>query len=129
MSTIKFTTVADGELYKWTEPGQKVEGLLQSYKNQSTSKGEGHVYEVKTKEGVVAFFAPSLLHQKLQTIPTGRVVSIEYLKEEKTNTGNTIKRFNVGHAEATEANLKVLGIEVFEKVEDSADDGLPRFDQ
>lgn len=124
MSDIKFNKVEDGELLKWEKPGVKLLGILKSYKEQKTAMGQGHVYEVQTKDEIVPFFAPSLLHKKLQNIGIGNIVSIEYLKKTRTGAGTDLKHFDVGFAEPTEANLKSAGIEVFKKVNDeiSADD-------
>lgn len=116
--SVEFNKVEDGELLKWGQVGAKVVGLLQSYREQKTSMGMGQVYEVMTKDGIVPFFAPSLLHKKLQNVSIGDIVSIEYTKETKTNAGTKLKHFDVGHAKATDANLKALGLNVFETVEE-----------
>lgn len=121
---IKYNTIEDGELLKWEKEGTKVEGVLQSYRTQKTPMGEGNVYEVKTKDAVVPFFAPSLLHKKLQSVPIGYVVSIEYTKKTKTGSGTDLKHFEVGYAEPTEANLKAVGVELLKKVEDDEDDDI-----
>jgi len=123
MSDINYEDVIDGELVKFEKEGMVIEGLLQSYRAQrDTGKGPGHVYEVKTAAGVAAFFAPSLLHKKLSTIKIGSIVKITYVKQTKTANGNTLKNFDVKHAEANEANLKALGIEILDTVEDDKKD-------
>ena len=110
---VNYEEVVDGELFKWEKEGATLEGLLQSYSpRKDTGKGPGHLYEVKTKSGVAAFFAPSLLHKKLSGIPVGSIVKITFTKITKTANGNTLKNFTVGHAKATEANLKALGITI-----------------
>lgn len=113
---INYEEVVDGELTKFEQEGMTIEGVLQSYKEQNTSKGIGNVYEVKTKNGVAAFFAPSLLHKKLSGIAKGSIVKITYLNTSKTAGGNTLKHFDVKFAPATEANLKAIGIEMFKDV-------------
>ena len=120
--TIKYTQVEDGELFKWDKVGKKIEGVYKRYKLQKTSKGDGHVYEIQTKDGLIPFFAPSLLHDKLQTIPQGKIVSIEFTETSKTGGGNDLKHFIVQHAEALEINLKALGIEIFKSDEQKADE-------
>lgn len=116
-------TVQDGELFKFEKVGDSISGVLESYKSQNTANGVGHVYEVRTKEGVVAFFASTLLHKKLQNIQIGNIVMIEFTEVTKTNAKNDLKHFDVGHAPASEANLKQLGIEIFNKVEDEEEGG------
>lgn len=113
---IQYEDVMDGELTKFEQEGTKVEGQLQSYKEQpNTGKGIGHVYEVKTKDGVSAFFAPSLLHKKLSGVPMNSIVKIVYVKQTKTANGNTLKHFDVKYAPATEANLKAVGLEMYKE--------------
>lgn len=109
---INYDEVIDGQLFKWEKEGATINGILQSYQpKKDTGKGPGHLYEVKTKQGVAAFFAPQLLHKKLQGVPVGSIVKIVYTHMSKTAVGNTLKHFTVGHAVASEANLKALGVE------------------
>lgn len=122
MADIKYNSVEDGELFKFDKVGAKIQGILQSYKTQKTAKGEGHVYEVKTKNGIVAFFAPSMLQKKLETIAIGKIVSIEFTEVTRTNNGNDLKKFSVGFADPTEANLKALGIEILQEVQNDDND-------
>lgn len=126
MSDVKFDKVEDGELLKWETVGTKVVGVLNTYRAQKTAMGEGHVYEVKTKDGIVPFFAPTLLHKKLQSVAIGNIVNIEYLKKTKTGAGTDLKHFDVGVAKPTEANLKAIGVEMFDKVDDG--EGAPNVD-
>ena len=119
MSESTFKKVSEGELLKWDKPGTKVQGILESYKEQKTAMGQGHVYEVQTKDEIVPFFAPSLLHKKLQKIGVGNVVVIEYVKKTKTGAGTDLKHFDVSFAPPTEANLKSVGMESsFKKMTD-----------
>lgn len=118
---INFKKVEDGELLKWETPGAKLLGVLKSYKSQRTAMGDGHVYEVQTKDALVPFFAPSLLHKKLKDVSVGNIVQIEYIKKTKTAAGTDLKHFEVQFAKPTEANLKAAGIEIFETVSDSID--------
>lgn len=116
-------TVKDGELLKWETVGKKVVGVLKSYTPRKTAMGEGNIYEVKTKDCVVPFFAPSLLHKKLQDISIGNIVSIEYVKKTKTGGGTDLKHFEVSHGKPTPERLKALGFEMTdEKVGDELDD-------
>lgn len=110
-----YEEIQTGELLKWDKPGVEIEGVLHGYDARDTAKGEGHVYKVKNKDGVTPFFAPSLLHEKLQEIAIGRIVKITYEKETPTGSGNTVKHFTVLHCAPTDANLKEIGIEKFEE--------------
>lgn len=121
MSDINFNTVEDGQLLKWENVGTKLVGILKSYTSRPTRMGEGHIYEVQTKDGITPFFAPSLLHKKLQNVSVGYIVSIEYTKKTKTGSNTDLKHFNVGWAKPSEANLKAMGIELFSAVEDEAE--------
>lgn len=110
---ISWNNVPDGELFKWNTVGAKVEGALISRKVQNNpGKAPGHVYEVQTKNGIVTFFAPSLLHKKLEKLALPTAVRITYEKESKTKTGNTLKEFKVDFAPATPETLKMMGIEL-----------------
>lgn len=117
MDGLDVSKVQDGELFKWDKVGLKVAGILRSYRPQKTGKGDGHVYEVQTKDGTIAFFASQLLHKKLQGVPVGNVVVIEYTHDSKTGAGNTLKNFEVSQGKPSEANLKALGLELLEEVE------------
>lgn len=122
-----FNKVIDGELFKWEKEGTSIMGLLQRYDHrESTGKGEGHIYEVKTKDGVAAFFAPFILQKKLSSIPIGSIVKITFTETTKTSSGNTIKHFDVGFIKKGEAmydaKLKELGVDEFNSV---ADEGKP----
>lgn len=126
--SIKYNDVVGGELTKWEDEngktivGKTVEGVLINYEKKATAKGEGNIYEVRTKNGVLAFFAPMLLHKKLQNVPVGSIVLIKLTEESKTNSGNTLKHFDVKFAAATKENLASLGIEVTgASVEEEAD--------
>ena len=116
--------VKDGELLKWETVGIKLVGVLKSYTPRKTAMGEGNIYEVKTKDGTVPFFAPSLLHKKLSDIAIGNIVSIEYMKKTKTGGGTDLKHFEVSQGKPTIERLKSLGLDVTdEKVGDiDADD-------
>ena len=114
---VDFETVESGALLKWENVGTKLVGILKSFQARKTNMGEGNVYEVKTKNGVIPFFAPTLLHKKLQDIAIGNIVSIEYEKKTKTQGGTDLKHFKVGFAKPTEENLKALGLEIFDSVE------------
>lgn len=127
---INYDKVADGEMLKFEEkgPGYKIEGILDSYKPQRTSKGDGHVYEITTAEGTYVFFASSDLHKKLQKVSLGDIVAITYVESKRTNSGNDFKVFEVGHAPATESNLKAIGIERYKKVDDDINPDDVKFD-
>ncbi len=111
---LDFQTVEDGQLCKWETVGTKIVGVLKSYAFRRTNKGDGNVYEVQTKNGLIPFFAPSLLHKKLKSIAIGNIVSIEYTGKTKTQGGNDLKHFDVKFTKPTEANLKAIGVEMFD---------------
>ena len=108
--SIKYDTVETGELLKWERKGTVIEGQVVNYESKQTSKGEGHVYEVRTVDGIIPFFAPSLLHKKLKNVAIGRIVKITYTDKTKTGAGNDLKHFEVLHAPANEANFKSIGL-------------------
>jgi len=113
---INWNSVPDGELYKWDTAPKTVEGVLIGKKTQrDTGKGVGHVYEVQTKDGIVTFFAPTILHQKLERLPIPVCVRVTLTEISKTKTGNTLKLFKVDHTPADESTLKIMGIELFKK--------------
>lgn len=114
--------VETGELYKWDVLGKEITGILKSYKSQNTAKGTGHVYEVRTKDGIIAFFAPSILHKKLQDVAIGSVVKIKYTEKSKTNSGNELKKFDVKQGTPTEERLKALGLPLFDNTIPEAKD-------
>ena len=118
-----YNTVVDGELFKWETAGTSLEGILQGYSMKpDTGKGEGHVYEVLTKNGVAAFFAPFLLHKKLSGIPLGSLVKITFDSITKTAVGNPLKNFTVGFIKSGEGmysiKVKELGLEGYNEVSD-----------
>lgn len=124
---IEYETVVGGDLFKWDNEGKQLEGVLMSYTHKrDTGKGPGHVYEVKTNKGTVAFFAPFLLNKQLKDLPIPSIVDITLSEIGQTKTGNTLKIFTVKHAPATEENLKLLGIEIRkQEVEDKDEfDGM-----
>ena len=105
-------SVVSGELTKFETEGTTVYGQLQNYKVQKTPKGEGHVFEVRTKNGVAAFFAPSLLLEKLKNIPMQSIVKISFLGVKKGNSGNEYKLFDVKHGPANEKTLAAAGLTI-----------------
>lgn len=104
--------VVTGDLQKWEAKGTTVKGILLSYEERTTPKGQAHVYEVETKNGITPFFAPSDLHKKLKGVPMGYCVIIEQGDTTRTQSGNDFKNFNVKKGEQNEANLKM--VEMFE---------------
>jgi len=114
-------TVVDGELTKFEVEGTEVYGILKNYKTQSTKKGTGHVYEVKTKNGVSAFFAPQLLHEKLQGIAIGRMVKITYKGMKQSNSGNDYKLFEVKNGPVNAQTLAAAGIPANDGLEQTGD--------
>ena len=114
--------VKDGELLKWDTIGTKVVGILKSYTPRRTAMGEGHIYEVKTKEGTVPFFSTMLLHKKLRDVPIGNIVSITYTKKTKTGGGTDLKHFEVAQGKATPERIAALGIEMFDETASTMED-------
>lgn len=132
MSDLDLEQVKDGELLKWETIGTEVVGILKSYTPRKTAMGDGNIYEVKTKEGVVPFFATMLLHKKLRDVPIGNVVKIKYIKKTKTGGGTDLKHFEVSQGKATPERLAAMGIEMFDNtastIEDNADQAKKDFD-
>ncbi len=112
---VDYDEVEDSALVKWEKVGMVVEGVLDAYNERNTVNGVGHVYDVETEEVVKAFFAPTLLHKKLQSVirtkGIGCIVKITYTKKDKNSAGQDLKLFDVGSAEPNEANLKAIGLE------------------
>lgn len=122
--------IETGELLKFEKPGTKLKGILTNYERKSTPKGEGHVYEVTTPDGVIPFFASMLLHKKLKSVPIGNCVSIVYEKETKTNTGNPLKHYKVLFGEQNAENLKAIGMEGYQsmnEVDVEEDEAVKKF--
>ena len=119
MSDDGLSAIKDGELLKWEKEGSEVYGLLKSYRPQKTAMGEGNVYEVQTKDGLVPFFAPTLLHRKLQQVPVGQIVKIKYTKKTKTGAGTDLKHFEVANGPATAVSLAAAGLDAgLEEIKD-----------
>jgi len=116
-------SVKDGELLKWETIGTKVVGVLKSYTPRRTAMGDGHIYEVKTKEGTVPFFATMLLHKKLRDVPIGNIVSITYVKKTKTGGGTDLKHFEVSQGKATPERLAAIGVELFDDTASTIEEG------
>lgn len=124
MSEPKWEEVKGGELLKWDKP-KSLEGVLvRREEKPDTGKGPGHLYEVKTKEGTIPFFAPTLLHKKLRDVSDGKLIRVKFTGVSKTKAGNDVKEFEVAHTDPTEDNLKALGIEVFSTNEDDGFGGM-----
>lgn len=109
-----FNEVKTGDLHSWDEPNEDevaIQGVLQDYEVTDTSKGEADRYEVMTAGGAVPFFAPTILHDKLQRIGIGSLVKIYFTGVDTTNSGNDLKQFKVLEAEANDENLEEVGLD------------------
>jgi len=122
--------IVTGELIKWSDKGDDkiaVKGILKNREEKDTSNGVGYLYEVRTKEGVVPFFAPSMLEKKLKEVPVGDVVSIVQQPTTQTKVGNDLKNFSVAHGPANEENLSSVGLEAtLAEVDEVEEDEIPR---
>jgi len=123
---MSFNEVKTGDLHSWDEPSEDevaIQGVLQDYEVTDTSKGEADRYEVMTADGAVPFFAPTILHDKLQRIGLGSLVKIYFTGVDQTNSGNDLKQFKVLEAEMDEDNLEEVGLdpEDFKEDEDNED--------
>jgi len=116
-----FDNVPDGELVKWDKEGMVLAGILKSYKEQPTGKGIGHMYEVRVKGGIAAFFAPSILQKKLSDVKTGSFVKITFVNITKTHSGNTLKNFEVGTLKAADSRFAAMTVKY--GVADIGEDG------
>jgi hypothetical protein len=127
---MSFNEVKTGDLHSWDEPNEDevaIQGILQDYEVTNTSKGEADRYEVKTPDGTVPFFAPTILHDKLQRIGLGSLVKIYFTDIDTTNSGNDIKQFKVLEAEVNNENLEEVGLDP-EEVNGDDDDGFDDVD-
>lgn len=108
-----FEEIETGELYSWDDPSDEIdlEGVLKDYGKQSTSQGEADRYEVETADGIIPFFAPSILHDKLQRANMGDVVKITFTETEKTNSGFDLKKFKVLTSEPTDEAIEAVGLD------------------
>lgn len=82
-----------GEMYRWEKVGQEMVGEfvgIKPYKN-------GHIANVKTEDGVVAFSAPTILAGILQGVRQGSRIAIVFSGEKKpTKRGQSpTKQFEV----------------------------------
>lgn len=81
------------DMYQWTKVGQELVGTfvkLKEYKN-------GHIANVETEDGIIAFSAPTLLANKLEAITKGTKVAIVFTGEKpnKNPKLNPTKLFKV----------------------------------
>lgn len=118
--------VQDGELLAWDTIGTRVAGVLVDHTSRPSNKGPGECYNVKTKDGVVAFFATVLLQKKLKDKAMGTVVDITYTELTKTNDKNDLKHFKVLAGPATAENLASVGLSA-DMMESTGEDGDPDF--
>ena len=117
--------IVSGELFKWSDTGKEgltLDGILKSYVSRpSQTKGPGNLYEVITKDGIIPFFAPTLLHKKLSDVPIGYCVMIKQEETSKTKDGNPLKNVAVKRGEVDEKNLKAVCMEGYEPLEEVVD--------
>lgn len=107
--------VETGDLFKWDEEGKTLSGQLHNYEEQEGPKGVGHVYEIKNKDGIIPFFAPSLLHKKLKSVEIGEIVGIQFTGERETKNGNDVKEFHVTSAANNNTNRERVGLPPLEE--------------
>ena len=121
---VKWEEVEDGEQIKWEDKkkGFTIEGQLITFEKRMTKKGKGWATEVRTKEGILFFFAPTLLQKKMRTTRVGDIVMINFKGlVESASGGNDYYEFDLKHAEGTKANLESIGLD-FYKVEESEEE-------
>lgn len=118
-----FEEIETGDLYSWDDPSDEVdlEGVLTDYGKQNTSQGVADRYEIETADGLVPFFAPSILHDKLQRASIGDVVKITFTDTEKTNSGFDLKKFKVLTSEQTDEALEEVGLDPEDFEEEDGD--------
>lgn len=93
MSSLKrWTQVGQGQLSKWTEPGQALEGVY-----QGTSPGKfGDLGTVQQDDGQrISFPIHTALATRLGQVKVGAEVRIEYVGKRQSKGGQEYKDFNV----------------------------------
>lgn len=114
-----------GELFKWTEVGQKVTGLLTNKRVVNTRLGAMSVYDILTSKGELAVPGTKSLNEQMRRYPGNGtfIIEMEFTKEVKGNYPNPFKQFTVRAALVTDARLAALGIKVFNEEATPAEDG------
>ena len=84
---------SSGNFIKWTEKGQKVEGIW-----EGTTPGKfSDLGIVKQPDGTkVTFPMHTVLSDRFKRIREGAEIHIEYLGKEESKVGRTFKNFDVG---------------------------------
>jgi hypothetical protein len=84
-----------GDFHKWTNPGETLEGVW-----RGLSDGQyGPVGTLETPEGLVRFAVTTALVERLQAIPEGTELKVQYLGMRRSKAGREYKDFGVWVAE------------------------------
>jgi hypothetical protein len=113
---IQWETESLDSLYKWSEVGQTVTGLLLSKKKQKGDYGDYLLVDILTPTGEIAFACTKALTDelsKMQYQPNNTIVKIELTELKDTGKKEPFKKFKVLSAPATESRLQALGITVY----------------
>lgn len=100
MNQKRWRTVGQGDFIKWTDPGQKVEGI---WRGQHDGKF-GPIGTVATQHGNVTFPLHTALLDKMADISEGTEVQIIYMGLFPTKNGKEFKKFNVGVVDEENGN-------------------------
>lgn len=107
--------VQSGDVFKFEEVGTVLQGVFKSKEQRNLPKGLAWVYEIRTKDGLVAVFGSGDIDRKMAEIQPGVLLRLEYKELKKTTTGNDYKVFSVRSTANTEENRSALGIEIFKE--------------
>lgn len=113
--------VQSGDVFKFEKVGTVLQGVFKSKEQRNLPKGLAWVYEIRTKDGLVAVFGSGDIDRKMADIQPGVLVQLTFKELKKTTSGNDYKVFSVRSTENTEENRSALGIEIF-KEEQEMDD-------
>ena len=98
------------DMIKFETVGKVVVGVLLSRKMADTKFGQSPVYKILTVEGEAAFFASTLLDDKLSG-QIGKIVRVEFVETKPSNKGNDAKIFDVKALEDNEENRSKVGLD------------------
>ena len=112
-------TEASDELFKFTEVGAVLSGLIVHHKNQVMDNGPANFYTLLTNKGEVTFIATSSLHEKLTKFKLNEFLVKITFEESRPSKGSKqdFKVFSVKATPSTESKLAAMGIVVFSNEE------------
>lgn len=116
MSDVKWgDEVQSGDVFKFEKVGTVLQGVFKGKEQRNLPKGMAWVYEIRTKDGLVAVFGSGDIDRKMVEIQPGVLLQLTYKELKKTTSGNDYKVFSVRSTENTEENRTALGITIFKE--------------